>query len=172
MALVYRRSQIRVIQTDPLPSRRCLRRAKQDVKQYLAEVVARGLAAAGRASRWAGARAVDPPAVSALRPAKLLRLVLEDDVVVPVRVEGRVEVDQINALVGDVAAEDVEVVAVVEEFGVDRGLLEELRAYRREYGVLSRPRFTVRPAPRSGTWVLGADAQQLSSWRLLAQRTN
>jgi hypothetical protein len=75
-------------------------------------------------------------------------------------------------LAGDVPSQDVEVVAVVEEVGVDRGLLEELRAYRREYGVLSRPKTTARPERRRGTWVLGADAQQLSSWRLLAQRTN
>jgi hypothetical protein len=49
------------------------------------------------------------------------RLILEDDVVVPVRVEGRVEVDQIDALVRDVAAKDVEVVAVVEDVGLDLG---------------------------------------------------
>ena len=39
---------------------------------------------------------------------------LEEDVVVGVGVEGRVEVDEVNAGVGDVVAEDVEVVAEVE----------------------------------------------------------
>ena len=54
------------------------------------------------------------------------RLVLEDDVVVPIRVEGRVQVDQIDRLVRDVPAEDVEIVSVVEEVGVDRGSLRGL----------------------------------------------
>ena len=38
----------------------------------------------------------------------------EKDVVVLARIEGRVEVDEVDGLVGDVAAEDVEVVAVEE----------------------------------------------------------
>jgi hypothetical protein len=39
---------------------------------------------------------------------------LEEHVVVGVAVEGRVEVNEVDALVGDVAAHHVEVVAVVE----------------------------------------------------------
>ena len=39
---------------------------------------------------------------------------LEEDVVVGVGVEGRVEVDEVNGGVGDVVAEDVEVVAEIE----------------------------------------------------------
>jgi hypothetical protein len=38
----------------------------------------------------------------------------EEDVVVLAGVEGRVEVDEVNRLVGDVALEDFEVVAVIE----------------------------------------------------------
>jgi len=41
-------------------------------------------------------------------------LVLEDDVVGPVRVERRVEIDEIDRFVRDVAPENVEVVAVVQ----------------------------------------------------------
>ena len=41
-------------------------------------------------------------------------LFLEEDVVVGVGVEGRVEIDEVNAGVGDVVAQDVEVVAEVE----------------------------------------------------------
>jgi hypothetical protein len=46
------------------------------------------------------------------------RLVLEDDVVVPVRVEWRVQVDEVNRLVRYVAPENVEVVAVVQDVGL------------------------------------------------------
>ena len=38
----------------------------------------------------------------------------EEYVVILIRLEGRIEVDQVNGFVFDVAAEDVEVVAVVE----------------------------------------------------------
>jgi len=41
----------------------------------------------------------------------------EEDVVVGVGIEGRVEVDEVDGFVVDVAAEDVEVVAVVEGVG-------------------------------------------------------
>lgn len=49
------------------------------------------------------------------------RLVVEDDVVVAVAVEGRVEVDQVDAGVGQVAERDVEVVARVEGVGPQLG---------------------------------------------------
>ena len=39
---------------------------------------------------------------------------MEEDVVVGVGIEGRVEVDEVNAGGGDVVAEDVEVIAEVE----------------------------------------------------------
>jgi hypothetical protein len=42
------------------------------------------------------------------------RFVLEEDVIAAVGVEGRVEIDEIDALVGDVFAQDVEVVALKE----------------------------------------------------------
>ena len=42
----------------------------------------------------------------------------EEDVVVGVGVEGRIKVDQVHRFVVDVAAEDVEVVAVVEDVGL------------------------------------------------------
>jgi len=45
------------------------------------------------------------------------RLVAEDDVVVAIRVEGRVEVDQVDRGIGQVATQDVEVVAVVADVG-------------------------------------------------------
>ena len=44
----------------------------------------------------------------------------KDDVVVAVRVEGRVEVDQVDGGSGQVATQDVEVVAAVEDVGVHR----------------------------------------------------
>ena len=44
----------------------------------------------------------------------LAALFLEEDVVVGVGVEGRVEVDEVNAGVGDVIAQDFEVIAEVE----------------------------------------------------------
>jgi hypothetical protein len=51
-----------------------------------------------------------------LSVALVAGLILEDDVVVTVRVEGRVEVDQVDGLFGDVSApKDVQVVAVVED---------------------------------------------------------
>jgi hypothetical protein len=53
--------------------------------------------------------------------ASLARLVAEDDVVVAVGVEGRVEVDQVDAGIGQVATQDVEVVAVVEDVGGEVG---------------------------------------------------
>src|SRR3990172_1692263 len=53
--------------------------------------------------------------------ACLARLVAEDDVVVAVRVEGRVEVDQVDGGIGQVATQDVEVVAVVEDVGGEVG---------------------------------------------------
>ena len=46
------------------------------------------------------------------------RLVLEDDVVVAVAVERRVEVDEVDRRIRDVAPEDVEVVAVVQDVGL------------------------------------------------------
>src|SRR6266540_6136527 len=52
--------------------------------------------------------------------ACLARLVADDDVVVAVRVEGRVEGDQVHGGSGQVATQDVEVVAVVEDVGVHR----------------------------------------------------
>ena len=45
-------------------------------------------------------------------------LVFEDDVVVPIRVEWRIEVNEINRLIRDVSAEDFQVVAVVEQVGI------------------------------------------------------
>jgi hypothetical protein len=45
----------------------------------------------------------------------IARLVAEDDVVVAIRVEGRVEVDQVDGGIGQIATQDVEVVAVVED---------------------------------------------------------
>jgi len=56
-----------------------------------------------------------------LRVALPARLILENDVVVAIRVEGRVEVDEVDAGVGDVATEDLEVVAVVQDVGVHAG---------------------------------------------------
>ncbi len=53
-----------------------------------------------------------------MRVADGAGLFAEKYVVVGVRVEGRVEVDDVDALVGDVVAEDVEVVAVVEDVGL------------------------------------------------------
>jgi hypothetical protein len=50
------------------------------------------------------------------------RLVAEDDVVVAIGVEGRVEVDQVDGGIGQVATQDVEVVAVVEDVGLRRPL--------------------------------------------------
>jgi hypothetical protein len=47
----------------------------------------------------------------------IARLVAEDDVVVAIRVEGRVEVDQVDGGIGQVATQDIEVVAVVEDIG-------------------------------------------------------
>jgi len=47
----------------------------------------------------------------------IARLVAEDDVVVAVGVEGRVEVDQVDGGIGQVATQDVEVVAVIEDVG-------------------------------------------------------
>jgi hypothetical protein len=44
----------------------------------------------------------------------------EDDVVVAVGVEGRVEVDQVDGGIGQVATQDVEIVAVVEDVGIHR----------------------------------------------------
>jgi len=49
------------------------------------------------------------------------RLIAEDDVIVAVAVEGRVEVDQVNGGIGHVATQDVEVVAVVEDVGGEVG---------------------------------------------------
>ena len=50
-----------------------------------------------------------------LRGGPLAVLLREQDVVVGVRVERRVQVDEVNRLVLDVSAQDVEVVAVVED---------------------------------------------------------
>ena len=47
----------------------------------------------------------------------IARLVAEDDVVIAVRVEGRVEVDEVDGAIGQVATPDVEAVAVVEDVG-------------------------------------------------------
>jgi hypothetical protein len=53
-----------------------------------------------------------------LRVALAPRLVLEDDVVVAVGAQRRVEVDEVDRLRVDVAPQDVEVVAVVEDVGL------------------------------------------------------
>src|SRR6266540_1425475 len=53
--------------------------------------------------------------------ACLARLVAEDDVGVAIRVRRRVEVDQVDCRIGQVATQDVEVVAVVEEVGGEVG---------------------------------------------------
>jgi len=50
----------------------------------------------------------------------IARLVAEYDVVVAIRVEGRVEGDQVDGGIGQVRTQDVEVVAVVEDVGVRR----------------------------------------------------
>jgi hypothetical protein len=47
----------------------------------------------------------------------IARLIAEDDVVVTILVEGRVEVDQVDCGIGQVATQDVEVVALVEDVG-------------------------------------------------------
>ena len=52
-----------------------------------------------------------------LRRRLFAALLAEEDVVGGVGVEGRVEVDQVDAFVGDVLAQDVEVVAEVEFVG-------------------------------------------------------
>ena len=72
-----------------------------------------------------------------------LRAVLlgEQDVVVGVGVERRVEVDQVDRLILDVAAEDVEVVAVVENV---------LRDARRRQAALRR-----RPSPANKSLLRG-----------------
>ena len=44
----------------------------------------------------------------------LAALFLEEDVVIGVGVEGRVEIDEVNAGVGDVVAQDVQIVTEVE----------------------------------------------------------
>jgi hypothetical protein len=53
--------------------------------------------------------------------ACLARLVAEDDVVVTVGVEGRVKVDQVDGGSGQVATQDVEVIAGVEDVGLEVG---------------------------------------------------
>jgi len=66
-----------------------------------------------------GARAPVPGVLEGeeLGIGRVAGLVFEDDVVVAVRVERGVEVDQVDAGVGQVAAQDVEVVAVGEDVG-------------------------------------------------------
>ena len=56
----------------------------------------------------------------------LAALFLEEDVVVGVGVEGRVEVDEVNAGVGDVITQDFEVIAEVELILPIRGHCQSL----------------------------------------------
>jgi len=53
-----------------------------------------------------------------LRGRLLAVALFEENVVVLVGLEGRVEVDEVYRFVPDVAAEDVEVIAVVEQIGL------------------------------------------------------
>src|SRR6266540_4392552 len=84
---------------------------------------------AGRLGRWT-------PVPGVLEGQQLgiggiARLVAEDDVVVAVGVKGRVEVDQVDCRIGQVATQDVEVVAVVEDVGSE--------VMHRSYDKLRRP---------------------------------
>ena len=72
-------------------------------------------------------------------------LVVEDDVVVAVAVEGRVEVDQVDAGVGQVAAQDVEVVAgVVGRWSAARISVSEPAS------IPASRRYRLRPRPPEG----------------------
>ena len=69
-----------------------------------------------------GKLGLDAPAPCVVEGGNLRRRLLaaalaEQDVVSGVGIEGRVEVDEVNALVGDVLTQDVEVVAEVEGVG-------------------------------------------------------
>ena len=50
------------------------------------------------------------------------------------RVEGRVEIDEVDAFVGDVVAEDVEVVAVEEDVGFYLGVMIAFSLIRSLWG--------------------------------------
>ena len=65
------------------------------------------------------------------------RLVLEDDVVRSVRVEGRIEVDEVDRLVRDVTPEDIEIVAVVEDLRLHPGRAYSATGWRLDYVYLA-----------------------------------
>jgi hypothetical protein len=52
-----------------------------------------------------------------LRFGLFTRRFFEDHVIIAIAVEGRFEIDEINALVGDMLAQNLQVVAVVEGVG-------------------------------------------------------
>lgn len=76
------------------------------------------------------------------------RLFRQEDVVVLAGVEGRVEVDEVDGLVGDVLAEDLEVVSVVELIFIGRH--SGLRLARRDS--MSLPTGFVTVVPRDVLW--------------------